>query len=167
MIVSRAATIERLNSYLSIENTPMVKITSCIRATTAPRANCHSKRNQIYTKTDITAKKTASIPFLTSSDETFDPTDSICKNFILGTRSFNKLLTLDSTSNPFVFSTLIIKILSLLAKAPALNFSNGSVASDIETSPKLEPLNVFRISETLIFSELDTINIVPPRKSIP
>ena len=86
----------------------------------------------MYIKTDATAKNTASIPFLTSSDETFEPTDSICKNFIFGTIFCNKLLTLVSTLTPSVFSTLMINILSLFAIAPALNVSSGLVARDIE-----------------------------------
>ncbi len=97
-------------------------------ANTAPRANCHSNRNQIYTKTDITAKRTASIPFLISSDETLDPTDSICKNFISGTLFSSKAFTFVSIFWPSVFSTLIIKILSVLVNVPALKVSNGLVA---------------------------------------
>ena len=38
---------DKLKSILNKERMPRVIITSCVKATTAPKPNCHSNRNQI------------------------------------------------------------------------------------------------------------------------
>ena len=43
----KAAIIAKSNLICKTENIPTVRIISCIRADTAPSANCHSKRSQM------------------------------------------------------------------------------------------------------------------------
>ena len=76
-IVKTAATVERLNSRPVKTNKPIVAKTSWKRAKIADKANCHSKRNQMYKSIPKRATITAQKPFLLSSSPTVGPTNSV------------------------------------------------------------------------------------------
>src|SRR3989338_3176717 len=75
-MVKRAAKMGRLNSFPKKIKKPIVIITSCKRAITAPGANKKSKRNPINTKIRSHVRTMAKKPLLLSSATTLGPTNS-------------------------------------------------------------------------------------------